>query len=105
MSPKAKGSFAVYGFAHLCDCGARKFAMADCTALRPENSCQRERRDSRQLCRGGHPFQVSPAVLASTLQMSKLRAYTATPAGAQWPSLTPSSPSPHTTAHKNSFEQ
>ena len=34
--------------------------MADRAALRSEDSGQRERGDTRQLCRGGHSFQVSP---------------------------------------------
>src|SRR5258707_1099249 len=36
---------------HNCDCGPRKFAMADRAALRPEDRRHRQRRNTRQLCR------------------------------------------------------
>ena len=32
--------------------------MADRATLRPEDSRQRQRRDTWELCRGGYPFQV-----------------------------------------------
>jgi hypothetical protein len=42
---------------HDCDCGAREFAMADRATLRPEDSCDSERRDARQLREIEIPFR------------------------------------------------
>jgi hypothetical protein len=53
------GATAEFEESHDCDCGPREFAMADRAALRPKDSRHLERRDTRQLCRGGHPFQLT----------------------------------------------